>query len=251
MEREIAVNAPVEEVWKALTDPAELARWFPLEARITPGKEGSIFLSWGPDCAGEAKIVGWEPGKRFAWQEAQALVEWTLESRGGKTLVRLVQTGFAGESDWENEWLASTSYGWGFMLLSLQVALERHRGAQRQVAWPRLRVNCTREEAYRRLMAAGGLFVENAEDELRQGEVFTLRAVHGDIWTGSVEFVQPPRGFCVTIRELNDALLWLTIEGVPGKHEVQLWLSAFGLPQMEVDAFGVQWMDGLKKLFSH
>ncbi|HET6639495.1 MAG TPA: SRPBCC domain-containing protein, partial [Gemmatimonadota bacterium] len=34
---EIAIDAPVEVVWKALTDARELERWFPLEARVKPG----------------------------------------------------------------------------------------------------------------------------------------------------------------------------------------------------------------------
>lgn len=37
VEREVKINAPIAEVWKALTDAKELARWFPLEARVTPG----------------------------------------------------------------------------------------------------------------------------------------------------------------------------------------------------------------------
>lgn len=95
IEREIELNAPVEEVWKALTDPEQLKRWFPLEARVTPpqgtgGKDGSSFLSWGPGCEGEAKIVAWEPNKRFAWQEETALIEFTLEARGEKTILRLL-----------------------------------------------------------------------------------------------------------------------------------------------------------------
>ncbi len=48
--QEIEINAPAEEVWNALTDPKELEKWFPLEARVTPptgeGKEdGRIYLS--------------------------------------------------------------------------------------------------------------------------------------------------------------------------------------------------------------
>jgi uncharacterized protein YndB with AHSA1/START domain len=43
VEREIEINAVVEDVWKALTDANELARWFPLEARVTPGVGGKIF----------------------------------------------------------------------------------------------------------------------------------------------------------------------------------------------------------------
>jgi uncharacterized protein YndB with AHSA1/START domain len=129
------------DVWKALTDAQELKKWFPLEARVTPGAGGKIFLSWGPGCEGEAEIVAWEPGKRLACKEQFALIEWTLEQRGTKTLLRLVQRGFLGAGDRENEWFDSTSYGWTFMLLSLEVALERHRGIDRKVAWPRVQVN--------------------------------------------------------------------------------------------------------------
>jgi uncharacterized protein YndB with AHSA1/START domain len=82
-------------VWKALTESKELVRWFPLDARVTPGVGGKIFLSWGPNCEGEAEIVAWEPGKKLASKDNFALMEWTLEARGGKTLLRLVQSGFS------------------------------------------------------------------------------------------------------------------------------------------------------------
>jgi activator of Hsp90 ATPase-like protein len=130
-----------------LTDASEVARWFPLEARVTPGLGGKVFVSWGP-AEGEAEIVAWEPSKKFSWKDPMGLVEWTLESRGGKTIVHLLQSGFLGNADWENEWFDSTSYGWAFILLSLQVALERHRGTPRQVAWPRLNVTLSREDAF-------------------------------------------------------------------------------------------------------
>ncbi|HXJ05862.1 MAG TPA: hypothetical protein VNH65_12235 [Candidatus Acidoferrum sp.] len=37
LEKEAVIDGPVEEVWKAPTDANELARWFPLEARVTSG----------------------------------------------------------------------------------------------------------------------------------------------------------------------------------------------------------------------
>jgi uncharacterized protein YndB with AHSA1/START domain len=248
IEREIVIDAPVAEVWKALTDPEQLKRWFSLGARVTPGKDGAIFLSWGPDCEGEAKIVAWEPERRFAWQEQAALIEWTLEARGAKTVLRLVQSGFFSGEDWENEWFESTDYGWGFMLLSLRWALERHRGVERQVAWPRVKVSVTREEAYARLVRAGGLFTEDAGAALHAGEAYALRATTGERFTGRVEFVRPPRGFCLSVAEMNDALLWLTIEGAPGKIEVQVWLSAFGVAQADVDAFGKRWLAAMERV---
>jgi len=251
LEKTIEIAAPVDEVWKALTDGKELANWFPLEARVTPGVGGKIFLSWGPDCEGEAEIVAWEPGKKFASKESMALIEWTLEARAGKTLLRIVQSAFVGNEDWENEWFESTNYGWGFMLASLRWALERHKGEERKVAWPRVKVDVTREEAYRKLLAAGNLFTENPEKFLRDGQEYSSKTFAGEAFNGRTEFIRPLRGFCISVRELNDALLWLTIEGSPGKIEVQAWLSAFGLPQPEVDKFAAVWEARLKQIFSN
>lgn len=246
LEREIELSASVEEVWKALTDGKELVRWFPLEARVTPGVGGKIFLSWGPGFEGETEIVAWEPGKKLATKGQFASVEWTLESKKGKTILRLVQSGFMGQSDWENEWFESTSFGWGFMLLSLQVALERHPGIARQVAWARVKVSVAREDAYRKLLEPGALFKEKIRNALEAGKPFAFTTTAGDSFSGRVELVQENRGFCLTVRELNDALLWLTIEGTPGSIEAQAWLSAFGIEPARVKEFESVWEKRLR-----
>jgi hypothetical protein len=164
--------------------------------------------------------VGWEPGKKFAWNEPAALNEWTLESRGGKTILRLVQSGFFTGADWEKEWFDSTSYGWGFMLLSLQWALERHRGEPRDVAWPRVKTALSREAAYQKVISAGALFTEYLNSVLREGKEYSLSTTNGDRFTERVEFVCEQRGFCLSVREMKDALLWLTIEGSSENIEV-------------------------------
>ena len=63
-------------------------------------------------------------------------------------------------------------------------------------------------------------------------------------------FVNEQRGFCIGVAGMNHGLLWRTIEGRPGTIEVQLWLSAFGLLQAEVDAFGKRWRQRLNEIFS-
>jgi hypothetical protein len=177
------------------------------------------------------------------------LIEWTLESRGGKTIVHLLESGFLGNADWENEWFDSTSYGWDFTLLSLRVALERHPGTARQVAWPRLKVTLSREDAYGRLLSAGALFSQDMQPALKPGEPYALKTTTGDSFSGRVEFVRKPRGFCLTVRELNDALLWLKIEGCRGQIEVQAWLSALSLDPSQVEAFGKKWERRLQEIF--
>jgi uncharacterized protein YndB with AHSA1/START domain len=42
IEKQIDIASSAESVWKALTNAEELKRWFPLEARVEPGKGGKI-----------------------------------------------------------------------------------------------------------------------------------------------------------------------------------------------------------------
>lgn len=75
-----------------------------------------------------------------------------------------------------------------------------------------------RETIYEKLVEPSGIFIDGTKD-LRVGQPYSLRAATGETWTGRVEFVAPPRGFCVTVESLNDAPLWPTIEGSAGKRE--------------------------------
>src|SRR5688572_30253431 len=63
--QEIEIDAPVEAVWKALTDAQELTGWLCEEARVTPNEGGSFWVSWGEGQAGESRIESWEPGRRL------------------------------------------------------------------------------------------------------------------------------------------------------------------------------------------
>jgi uncharacterized protein YndB with AHSA1/START domain len=254
--KEIEIDAPVEAVWKALTNGEELARWFPLEARVKPGVGGTIFLSWGPDCEGEGPISAWEEGRRYAWTEGAVgdptapVVEWTIEARGGKTLVRIVNSGFTTGSDAENEKFDSMDYGWLFMLVNLRHYLERHAGAPRLVAWPRKKIAIPREQAYDRITGPQGMFTEGDPAHLGSGADYSARTAWGESYSGFVKFVVPSRGFCLSVKELNDALLWVTIEGAPGNLEAQVWLSAYAIPQARVDEFSKHGAELLNRLFA-
>ena len=93
------------------------------------------------------------------------------------------------------------------MLLSLRWMFERHPGVTRQVVWPRVKTALTRQTAYERLLAADGIFVEDAGAVLREGTSYALRATTGETYSGKAEFRRDGRGFCLSVRELNDSLL--------------------------------------------
>lgn len=251
IEKEIELDASPETVWRMLTDPQELARWFPLEASVIPGEGGKISRSWGPDWTSTAPIEIWEPNHRLRSVESSTgkpvTVEWTIEARGGKTILRLVQSAFESGADWEKEFFDSTNYGWEFMLFNLRHYLECHSGRPRLVAWPRRKVEMTRASVYEKLAGPGGLFVEGALN-LSAGQPYSLRTATNESWSGRVEFIVPGRGFCVTVKSLNDALAWLTIEGAGPEHDAQFWFSTYGLPQSQVREIENRLVDELKRV---
>ena len=65
----IDIDATPEDVWRALTDAGELMRWFPLQARVTPGTGGSVFWGWDEHWAWESQIDAWEPERRLTLVE--------------------------------------------------------------------------------------------------------------------------------------------------------------------------------------
>jgi len=255
VEISIEIDAPLEAVWKALSEAEELTRWFPLEARVTPGAGGSVWLSWGAPWEGEAKIEVWEPYRHLRTVEPPpqpdsipVVVDYYLEAHGGKTVLRLVHS-FGTGADWEQEYYDSTSRGWGFMLANLRHYLERHPGTPRRVAWPRLRLALSPEETWQRLMSSEGLLRHGSLDAVQPGSRYAIEAATGDRFEGEVRFFDPHRGFCATVENKEDALLWLHLEKLQQEYEIWLWLSAYGWPQSEVNAFRERWVDTLRQLF--
>lgn len=97
----IEVEAPPERVWRLLTDPAELPRWWPDAAELEPGIGGRVVLRFGPgDVSGE--ITAWEPPRAlaFTWigsdrPTVELHVAFTVEDLGdGRSRVSVVHSGF-------------------------------------------------------------------------------------------------------------------------------------------------------------
>src|SRR3954466_777653 len=66
------LDAPAEDVWRALTDAQELVRWFPVGARVTPGAGGTMLWTWGEGWDWETRIHAWEPGRMLRLVQTDA-----------------------------------------------------------------------------------------------------------------------------------------------------------------------------------
>ncbi len=264
VETQIVIDAPVEAVWKALTEAGEITRWFAPEAKSTPGVGGVIWLSWGAPWEGENKIEIWEPNRhlRTTWPFAPPpppgeesspplplTVDYYLESRGGKTVLRLVHSGFGFGAGWDDEY-DGVRRGWRFELASLRHYLERHRGTPRVLGYARKRIGLSTEEAWQRLMSPAGLLARGSLEGLREGDPYSITTATGDEFRGRVHVYAPPRDFSGTVENLNDALFRLGIEPFgEGAQGVWIWLAAYGRPAKEMEAFKARWDAQLEKLF--
>ncbi len=162
VEREIEIEAPVAAVWKAITDAEELTRWFPLDAGVTPGVGGSIWMTWTEGKGQAVPIEIWEPERHLrtgapAGAAPQIATDFYLEGRGGGTVLRVVSSGFGVEDEWD-ELYAAWARGWDFELRGLRHYMERHLGERRLVAVANTPYTCSDDEAWARVVQAEGWF---------------------------------------------------------------------------------------------
>jgi uncharacterized protein YndB with AHSA1/START domain len=148
---EIEIDATPDQVFRAVSEAEEIKRWFAPIARVDPRVGGEYFISWGPGMEGApSTITIYEPGRRFAAAKERStpygadasaqpgppltiVVDYQIEAiAGGKTLLRLVHSGFGQGAGWDNEFEA-TRTGWTEFMQALKRMLEERRNTN-QVA---------------------------------------------------------------------------------------------------------------------
>ena len=240
IEIEKTVDASPEEVWEALTTEEGLRSWFPLDAKVRTGDGGTVWLSWGPGCEGEAPIHVFEPGNRFGWTEhygdddqgrpIQVAVDFHIEGREGSTVVRLVQSGLSADAEWDEMYDALVD-GWTYFMFNLQHWLGRHRGRTRSMVWARVPTAGDRAATWQAL-AAAGLVPEAAAGGAAAGAKGPGVVRLGGERTTRVVSTRPGHHFAAVLPELEDSVFFVELEG----RHVGLWLSTYALDERDVSA---------------
>lgn len=246
IEQSVTIKATPEEVWHALTDAAELARWFPLSARVEPGPGGSIFTSWGGEWEGTVEITAWEPGKHLQtkWptmnEGGPLVVDYFIESQQGETVLRLVHSGFGSGKSWDDEY-DGINRGWKFELGGLRHYLEHHQGTDRRVAWARVPFKIGVEEAWKQVTGSDGLGLSFGA----AGEPFKT----ADGLEGTTTINDAPRQFAGTVPALNNAYMRVLSEHCGGPDPLMyIWLSTYGIDQRVVDEHKARWQAMLDRI---
>ncbi|MBK9121260.1 MAG: SRPBCC domain-containing protein [Phycisphaerales bacterium] len=221
---------------------------------MTPGLGGRIFLSWGAFCEGEAEITAWEPPRRFGWTEnvrpngdatspsARITAEFTLEPRGSRTAIRVVQAGFTADADWSG-YIDSISRGWRFELRGLRHYLERHRSTPRRVVWARHATELSPTEVAGRVLGPAGRVLRGALDGLVEGSTYSWEWVAAGsappcaTLVGEVCVSGLPASFAGTFAALQDAYFRFEVERMGGAGEAWLWFSTYGIDERTLHAW--------------
>ena len=122
IEKKLTVNAPVNKVWKALTDPAELQKWMMMSTNFEP-KAGKDFTfksdpteEWDGVFKCSVKEVIENKKLSYIWDtsfiNAETLVEFELTENGDKTEVSLVHSGWDKMAANQEVTKKSHSEGW-------------------------------------------------------------------------------------------------------------------------------------------
>ena len=231
-QHEIVIDAPLEAVWKAITDGEELTRWFVQEASVEPGVGGMVTFSWGGDEKGQNRIDEWEPNRKLRltsmpfemgaakYDGTTPMVnEYTIERRDGKTVLRLVCSGIPDAPEWDG-FYNGTDAGWGSFFRTLRHYLEHHRGQPRATVKVIGKLTGSIDDAWTRLRAA----VEPL---------------------GAIVFEKAPTLLEVSIRDIGESYLAHAASPAGGSNYAYTMLSVYGKTPAEIEAIRAKWQPWL------
>ena len=135
----IDLKASPEEVFRAITEPEQIAKWF-APVRVDPHVGGEYVISWAPGMESKGTVSAWDPYTHFGKYSERSVayanppvdtgvvqriaIDFYIEAIGdGVTRLRLVQSGFGDGAAWDEEF-ESTKPGWGGFLKKLKEILE-------------------------------------------------------------------------------------------------------------------------------
>ncbi|MDH5804611.1 MAG: SRPBCC domain-containing protein [Gemmatimonadota bacterium] len=245
IERSIEIEATPEVVWKALTDAEALARWFPTKANVKPGVGGYIRLHWDEHYDAESPIDIWEPQEhlRIGFPNESKFplaTDYYLEGKGGKTILRVVTSGFGTGEDWDG-YFDGVRCGWNFELDGLKHYLENHHGTERIVAQASLKFSDGRASAWKRLTGPGGWVSKSGIADLEEGSSYEITTATGDKFSGTVKLNEPERQFVATVIEWNNALFRFELFA----ESAVVWLSTYGVSEKDVRDLEARWKESL------
>jgi hypothetical protein len=166
---------------------------------------------------GTAPITVWEPGRRIGWTEREdtdspRVVEFSIESIGGKTRLRMVHSGFGKGTSFDDEY-ESTHGGWSTFLAALKYLAERKGEKRGRHVWQMTMAPESTTELWSRLTTALGL----SKQDWTPGVRYEAAVPGGAGFHGTVVAAPKPGYALLRVDELDGSLLALFVEKAAGQ----------------------------------
>lgn len=135
------LNHPPEKVWKAVTDPAEMAHWFPASVQTELTVGAPIRFTFGKDDIdlggryADGEIIELDPPKVYAFRWVDEVLRFELvpEGSGCRLLFTHTLSGTGSEGDLPS--VARTTPGWDGCLALLAARLDGQQAPQLDGTW--------------------------------------------------------------------------------------------------------------------
>lgn len=159
----VEVPGTPEEVWQAIATGPGISSWF-VTCQVDEGEGGSVTMDFGDFGKETAVITAWEPPNRVVFEgaaggegtdDARSLAyEWLVEARhGGTCIVRLVNSGFGTDEEWDGDYDGMTQ-GWKLFFDNLRLHLTHFRGRHARALTPVATVPGPNSPAWKALCSA-------------------------------------------------------------------------------------------------
>lgn len=258
---EVEIDSSAEEVWSAITNPKEIRKWFD-DAEVEPKEGGAFRFANEEGVAGApSRIDIWDPPLRFKVdtpptpapggggtpEAAPQSFDYTIESKGGRCILRMTHSGIPADSSWD-PYYDATDNGWGTVFTTLRHIVEAKPGDDVEKFSVFGGTNLSIDEVWGRAFGKGGAFEEIADRAAQ--DLFDITTTLGDRWAGKVLFRRDPEpsrkqggSMTLSVDQLGGAVVAVATEPMMGpKNIVAATITTF-------DAAYGEAADQYRKLF--
>ena len=137
--QEYHIRARSASVFRALTEPSHLVKWFLSAAKLTPRKGGLFAFDWSQGYHMDGRVLRYERPRSvtFLWVDrlpsgrtVQTRAAFTIRSEAGGSILSLRHTGFR-----DPKHFAECSARWAYYLTNLKSVLEHRTDLRSDLDW--------------------------------------------------------------------------------------------------------------------
>jgi uncharacterized protein YndB with AHSA1/START domain len=138
----IFIHASPKRVFKWITDPERLPRWFSDTAALSARKGGRYTLGWDGGPSHTGKVLEFSRGKSLTlswqWPGKEGLgvtrLRLSVERKSEGTVLRFTHSGFQRSGEWD-ELYEGAIRGWTYFMMNLKSMLESDHDLRSPYDW--------------------------------------------------------------------------------------------------------------------